>query len=168
MLMKISCRIYGSRSRDLFIPRRSDIEIDFGDVVFFKQLLGRLKDAHQCSLGIDGSPAPDLAIGDLAAEGRMFPLPLGGNHVLVTHEEHRLALGFSLEAHQKSVFNRKPLKGGEHLGKELCKDLLAFDELLFMGFSRFTDRFHLNHLREQLGILFFPFGHWRAPFLWKK
>ena len=63
------------------------IHVALGLPALGQQLLHRLHEAEQAALGVHGAAAPHRALGDLAGEGRVLPLALGGHHVVVAHDQ---------------------------------------------------------------------------------
>ena len=72
----------------------------------------------------------DLAVGNVAGEGFVDPLSLGGYYILMGHQHDGLFSGGTLPEIEKVAVNLRLFKVGMYQGEELCKDFVECQESL--------------------------------------
>ena len=117
-------------ARPLLGAGGSEIYVAVGDIALCEQLLDCLKKGHDRALGIGCAAAPDLSVGNVSRERRVYPFAVCRHYVLMAHEQYRLLAALSLPVIQKVAFNNGELQLLMHQRKQLPEHLVEGEELL--------------------------------------
>ena len=128
------------------------IHILFGGVTGGQQFFTGLEKGHDRSLGVSSTPAPDLAVGNVAREGLMEPFALGGYHVLVAHEDDGLVMLFALPVKEQVAVDLGLFQPFMYQREQVFQHLVEAQELFNLGIVGAGHRFTADHIGQLLGV----------------
>ena len=133
-----------------------EIHVACRSISLGQKLLDRLEKGHERALGVRCAAPPDLAVRDLTGKRRVLPYALGGDHVLMAHQQNRLFAAFALPAIEQIAVDHGALQFFMHERKERLQRLVEGQKFFNLRRIRMGGGVALNHARELFRQKFCP------------
>ncbi|MPM82865.1 hypothetical protein SDC9_129927 [bioreactor metagenome] len=161
--LQFSHNSLGTFAKNLFITAKAEHHGTFRLIPGGDELFCSFQQRNKLAFNIQCTAAPDVAFGDLAREGRVFPLVqrncFEGHHVLMGSQQHRVKAGiFAWPGKQQTgIADDLAFHGLVHMRIGLFQHFVQFGPVfhhvicgIFVG-----DGFDLNERSEMFGALIF-------------